>query len=239
MKLSKSIHVLSFLLFTLYCASAKASFLYLEQQRACCVPVPKWYVGVGGGLVMLDDAKYTHPGFTVASVDTQTFDPGYNINGMIGYRIYPRLRAELEVSGRITTVSEDPGAAVIGPGQGDAETKSIAVMANGYFDFTNKTRITPYVGGGLGIARVESSRLYTNNLTSISSDTLEGTVPAYQFMAGVSYKMGSAMNPIEIFLGYRYFVTDDIEGSPKNGPPGKISFPYEAQSAEGGVRFLF
>ena len=68
-----------------------------DIRRACCRPVPKWYVGLGGGVSFMPDYSLdaTTPN-TVFTTSTE-LDPGFSIMGQLGYKIYPGIRTELEL----------------------------------------------------------------------------------------------------------------------------------------------
>jgi opacity protein-like surface antigen len=210
----------------------------LAEIKTCCRELPQWYMGLSGQAVFLDDAdiKHSNPAYTS---DLLIFDPGYGLSGQIGYRLFPKIRTELEFVYRTNEIGEAPGSAIIGSGK--AEQTSIAAMLNAYYDFANQTRLTPYIGAGVGVAQVSNDRFYIDGITGERTDTLEAFTLAYQLMAGVSYEIDSGMStPIEFVLGYRYFTGADVEDeSTLSSFPSDLSFPNDSHNAELGVRMFF
>lgn len=87
---------------------------------------------------------------------------------------------------------------------GNSNTKSQAVMLNGYFDFNTGTAFTPYVGAGIGYARLKNTSTVEARLgdlsETISSSKSKGNF-AWQVGAGVSYAVNSN---VDIDLAYRF-----------------------------------
>lgn len=93
----------------------------------------------------------------------------------------------------------------------------LAFMANGYYDFVNRSAFTPFVGAGFGVAKIEydiSSLFMYYYMFKFDDDynalhldkSGDGNVLAFQLSAGVGY----AFNDRWTFdLKYRYFATDD------------------------------
>ena len=215
---------------TLVSSAAQA---YVEG--VCCRPQPRWYLGLGASLVKLDDVQFDHPTFTVpGGVDEQQLGFGFAFNGQIGYRITRGFRTELELSYRSSDVDEDPGATAIGTGTRRQPVTAKALMANGYYDFINATNYTPYIGAGIGAAQITTGRLYS--VASTNSAELEGTAMAYQFMTGIGYRMNSEYKPVDLYMGYRYFATEDIEDNVSLPPNDAVTFPYRSHSIEVGAR---
>ena len=76
-------------------------------------------------------------------------------------------------------------------------------MANGYFDVENETPFTPYIGGGIGVAMLETSAVSAGGIDMGSDDE---TVFAYQAIAGVAYTFGFVWM---LQMEYRFFGTED------------------------------
>lgn len=105
---------------------------------------------------------------------------------------------------------------------------SLAVLFNLYHDFKNASRFTPFVTGGIGVARIEMSSIRdTDRDFVISGDS--DTVFAYQVGAGVGYE---AYDNIFFDLKYRYYSMHD----PKfNG----VEFDYRSHNFYLGLRVPF
>ena len=194
----------------------------------------EWYVGVGAGAVILEDPKtdFTFSNITRGCIgdsinciagagpvvplgDPQArlhTDVGFGVNLSAGYAglFIPQIRVEGELAYRnnhVNKITESPAvfpcfsAGCTGTGHID----SFALMANGYYDFLNSSAFTPYVGVGVGAARLSLNDVgFTTpfNFTASASDWQF----AYQGIAGVRY----AFNPTwSLNLDYRYFATLD------------------------------
>lgn len=81
-----------------------------------------------------------------------------------------------------------------------SQIKSQFIMANAYFDFNTGTEWTPYVGAGLGWARVkaENSLHYENETDSISKSSNNF---AWNLTAGIAYEVNTNFT---IDASYRY-----------------------------------
>ena len=123
---------------------------------------------------------------------------------------------------------------VIGP-----EAGSTALMANGYYDYSVTPRWRLFAGAGLGLARLPGeggevpagaagldAPLYQDDEAHI----------AYQGMLGLSYQPD---DPVEIFLGYRFFAAENLglSSSPDDGSDDAEG--YSAHSGLIGFRYNF
>lgn len=108
-----------------------------------------------------------------------------------------------------------------------------SLMANAWYDFDLGLPVTPYVGGGLGLAQVkisgdlDSSRLWEKN----------DSVFAWQVGAGASMPISDSA---KLFVDYRYFAADDahLKLAPGyNG--GSVKADFNSHSLLVGVRFNF
>lgn len=115
-----------------------------------------------------------------------------------------------------------------------------ALMANGYVDFGNWAGITPYVGGGIGAARIVTSR---HDSFNPGSKTPNGTFAAgdrWSFaasaMAGASYDLGSGF---QIDAGYRYLWIDGAETGTSSAVKGRVEFKdLDSHQVRIGVRYF-
>ncbi|WP_223923057.1 outer membrane protein [Geobacter sp. AOG2] len=163
------------------------------------------YVSVGAGVFVVPDSEvHDSSGSYQLSYDT-----GYSVSGAVGYAFDNNLRTELEVAYR----HADTNALKMG---GDSvhylsDITSVSVLTNLFYDVKLPHGVTPYLGGGLGVAFMDTKQdnLYivdnrnTSNLNAGTSDT----VLAYQLGCGIAY----AVTPrISLDAGYRYFATDDV-----------------------------
>ena len=81
-----------------------------------------------------------------------------------------------------------------------ARTKTNSLFLNGYFDIPTKTAFTPYVGAGLGLARVKMVAK-TVSEEGLDKFKMSRTKVAYQLGAGVGYELTKNWT---LDAGYRY-----------------------------------
>ena len=81
------------------------------------------------------------------------------------------------------------------------DVTALSMMGNGYYDFNNRSRFSPFVGAGLGFANVEY------DLDSMDHKD-DDNVVAYQLILGVGF---AATEKFSVDLQYRYFATADPE----------------------------
>lgn len=103
----------------------------------------------------------------------------------------------------------------------DAEVETSAVMANGYFDISTETAITPYFLVGIGRSLIDI------DWDDDGSDN--DNVFAYQFGGGIGYSMA---DNVILDLKYKYFATEDFETS-------DIKARFNTHQLQFGVRYLF
>jgi outer membrane autotransporter protein len=138
--------------------------------------------------------------------DRVTFDPGVYVGGTGGYD-FGFLRLEGELSYRhanLDTVTDSTGSRFRNV---DGNLGAFATMFNAFFDMHNASRVTPYVGGGIGFATLHLSD--TNGVDNTGKlrlyDDSSDTVFAYQVGAGIDIALNRRYS---LDVGYRYFITD-------------------------------
>lgn len=138
---------------------------------------------------------------------------GYVAGGAIGKRVARNLRAEIEYAFRSLT----PDTIIFnGVNQGNVSgiQNSHAAMFNFTYDLVfGRGNIVPYIGGGVGVASVDSRIAYGTGVASLDGD--DSSV-AYQWLAGISFR---ARPNMEMFLEYRFFEIDDPKLNRFGGPP--------------------
>ena len=83
-------------------------------------------------------------------------------------------------------------------------TKAEFLLVNGWYDFGTGTVITPYVGGGAGVAKVSTLALDDCTCGTKTVFGAETTyTPAAQLGAGIKVRLA---DPVSLDLGYRYKV---------------------------------
>ncbi|HVT24011.1 MAG TPA: outer membrane beta-barrel protein [Rhizomicrobium sp.] len=211
-------------------------------------------------------AYYT--GQSTQSVDT-AFKTGFVLGGNAGIEWGSGLRTELELAFRqnssknharlrthyryqfFTYIStgEGGGYTTITTAQGGQDNRVPAnlkmrawsLMANAWYDFDLGLPVTPYVGGGLGMAMVKISgdlgRYDGSTLSILRLHEKNDTVFAWQVGAGVSIPISDNM---KLFADYRYFAANDAHLKIEPGfHGGSIDADFNSHNLMVGVRFNF
>lgn len=192
------------------------------------------------------------------SVDT-SFKTGFVLGGNAGIEWGNGLRTELELAfrqnnskshARVRTTYKIGYSTTSGEGgapyrvtstlssrdsvvPSNIRLRAWSLLANAWYDFDLGLPITPYVGGGLGMAMVKISgdldgaRLYEKN----------DTVFAWQVGAGASLPISDTM---KLFADYRYFSASDAHLKLEPGyHGGNIDADFNSHTVMLGVRFNF
>ena len=176
------------------------------------------YIGGNIGLVFLDDSDVVDPGPPVDDM-VVTADNGFSIGGFMGYAFENGYRVEGELVYQRNNYDEVKGS-IKDDGTLDGDISSATVLANGYYDFKNKSRVTPYIGGGLGFAVIDEDGALVDD---------HDYVFVYQFTAGVGFEITES---ITLDLKYRYVMTEDLDMD-------NMSIGYSSDILYTGVRFTF
>jgi outer membrane protein OmpA-like peptidoglycan-associated protein len=178
-------------------AAAMAQEFLTDGKDADTVNVPGPYIGLGAGLNVMNNEHYSGVPYN-NGVDYQ--------RGMVGlftggYKFGYGFRAELEGGYRANDAHNSFGTS--GHGTPDATT----VMINGLYDFDTGGAITPYLGGGIGLAYVDRTRTGSPfpGGTEVSGAVTDW---AYQLIGGVSYALNRNM---KADLSYHYLSSFDPE----------------------------
>ena len=138
------------------------------------------------------------------------FDDGFNVGLTAGVALPSGLRPEVGLRYR----ENDYETLLLQRGFGDANGEVVpadgrftsgSLMGNLWFDFLKHRVVAPYVGVGIGVARVDIDNLGVGGQSSVDD---HDTVFAYQGGAGLSFAVSELM---KLSLDYRYFATDDPE----------------------------
>lgn len=139
--------------------------------------------------------------------ETVSFDPGI-YTGVTGGYDFGYVRLEGEISYKHSGMSEiKDNTGVNSYRNVDGDVGVLATMFNAFFDLHNDSPVTPYFGGGIGVATIYISDSYATAGTTrqhlYSKD--DDSVFAYQVGAGAEI----ALRPrYSLDIGYRYFSAD-------------------------------
>ena len=140
------------------------------------------------------------------------------------------VRAELE--GTLNRSAEDKE--VDGDETTKVKTDVKALMLNGYYDIPTGTAFTPYVGAGVGVARLKTT-VKDQDDEGAFKDKLSATNLAYQLGAGVAYELTENW---ALDLGYRYADYGSYKKA-FDGDDYKSKFSVQSHNVYFGARYTF
>ncbi|MBI3453794.1 MAG: OmpA family protein [Rhodospirillales bacterium] len=204
-----------------YGLAVAALVLALGSGAAMAQNTSGVYVGAAGGVNLLRDADVK--GGAVNS--KAEFNAGGAVLGTVGYGFGNGLRLEGELGYRSNGIDKAGGAS------GSGSMRAFSAMGNVLYDIDTSSPFTPYIGVGLGGARVKMSDGRTFSGTTINDSD---TVFAYQGIAGVAY---SVAPNIKLGLDYRYFATQDPKFTTNTGIG--VESEYRSHTIMIGFRYEF
>lgn len=169
--------------------------------------------------------------------DRVSFDPGIYVGGTGGYD-FGFLRLEGELSYRhanMDTITESTGNRFRSV---DGNLGVFAGMFNLFLDMHNPSRVTPYLGGGIGFAAMHLSDTTGFDVGAGKRSLLYGdsndTVFASQVGAGMDIAIN---NRFSLDVGYRYFITEKAKFDSDFATTSELRF--ESHNAMVGFKVKF
>ena len=205
-------------------AGALALCLAVPAAAQAAEPGNGWYVSGNVSAAIAAGAweVKTKNDYGETKKNDYTYDTGYGLDAAVGYA-FGNIRLEGEVSwsqlGADDVKFKGSNLQVDGDWRGDVS--ALGLMANGWYDIATGTRWVPYVGGGLGAARVEFGSGLKGTITNPANNSVlsfdgsinraDAWVFAYQVGAGIGYRIDDRA---VVQFGYRFFGTSktDIHG---------------------------
>lgn len=182
------------------------------------------YVGGNVGAHQPQSSDVSRAGGNGGGVDLKS---GFAGAAAVGYAFGNGLRAEVELAHRASKAKSGAlGQAASG------KLDATSVMVNGLYDIATGTDFVPYLGAGLGAARLRA-----DNFGALPGGVTVGgndTVFAYQGIAGVDYHVDAN---VAIGASYRYFATQKANIGTSAGDTAKI--PYRDHAVLLGIRWNF
>lgn len=235
--------------------SAPAPVADLPPELATVGSTSGWYIRGDIGYANLDHkgVNFLQGQFFTGQFSQAEFDETFSLQGGIGYQItdYFRVDGTIKYFGSTDFYGDSaPGDAVPCNGfpgstcdfQDNAELEALTLfMANAYVDLGTVNGFTPYIGAGIGAARVEYGDLFNNQTCDPAApagcsdnDSIHGgestTRFAYALHAGASFDVSCRT---KIDAGYSY---THIEGGKQFGTgigtPGSLA-PGSAVGGDG------
>lgn len=152
------------------------------------------------------------------------FDHDWSEHLGVGYAFKNGFRAEGELSHRFNDFQDF-----------DGNARAWAVMANVFYDFNRGGRVQPYLGLGVGGARI-----HTRGAVGPVSFSDDDTVVAYQAMIGAAITLTPQL---DLDVGYRYFKAPDANFNGVVDFEGPEPFSFDAdyvhQAVTVGLRYQF
>jgi opacity protein-like surface antigen len=214
---------------------------------------------IGTGWYLRGDigwAKATAPSFDMGANRFSSVgrDGSFIYGGGFGYKFNEWLRADLTVD-QIASYGMKRGIGSVGcfgidtcsVGRG-FDGSVIPILANAYLDLGNWGGFTPYVGGGIGAARMRASGTFTytdptlaTTVTTMADSGVKWS-PAFAAMAGLAVDLGSG---IQLDAGYRYLWLSNgstgvlTQGNALGVVPGTVEFKNSGfHQARVGLRYF-
>jgi OmpA-OmpF porin, OOP family len=175
-----------------------------------------WYGRVDGGYSLDGEAQVA---------GAQTFESDTTQSLGMGYAFDNGFRFEGEIGHRFNALEQQAG--------DDGDIHAWTGMLNAYYDFNRDGGIEPYVGFGVGTARIDANAFEAVGPQVVNDDT---DALAYQGIVGVAFGLG---DNLDIDVGYRYLVAPDIGFNGTNPAPTKYTGDYQHQAVTVGLRYQF
>jgi outer membrane protein OmpA-like peptidoglycan-associated protein/opacity protein-like surface antigen len=176
-----------------------------------------WYIEADAGAMIVEDSSFDIG--TTANAMTVDHQYGYDMGGIIGYD-FGGFRLEAEASFREAdpdnlTSTVRIGAATVatgfGPGLGSynyvaGDVNALSFMVNGMLDFGEDDGLQGFIGGGVGVARVDHQYSINSIGPGVIDDSDTGF--AWQAIAGVRAPISDSW---DVGLKYRFFNVDNVD----------------------------
>jgi opacity protein-like surface antigen len=185
--------------------------------------------------------RWNGGGPSAANVKSERYSSSYDGTVGFGYK-YQWFRADLIYDRAGPTRVRATTTVATGQPQYSAKIDTQTVLVNGYVDFGTWGGFTPYVGGGVGAARLKSVNYVDTSDPSPAANGVTGQGMHQNFawaaMAGVAYQV--APNLL-IDVGYRYISLGNVPSSDGAGTrTNAVVFKGQhTNEARIGVRYMF
>ncbi len=199
---------------------------YAVAALMLCLPAFAFaqpYIAAQGGITFLQDADISASG--TPTIET-TYDAGYNLGFKVGNTFGAfRLEGQFQYASNDLDQFEAYGLGL----DAEGDVSSTSLLVNGIYVFLPEQRLRPYVGAGIGVARVSINDAEVLGVT-IADDS--DSVFAYQFMVGMEYDVGPRT---ALYAGYHYLATEDPQFQAEGG--GSFDAEYASSNLLVGLRY--
>ncbi len=179
------------------------------------------YIAGGAGLSVPRDLDLDGGGIDT-SVD---LDTGPAALFSLGYGVMENFRGEIELGFRTNDADSVGGASA----SGNADAWSL--MFNGLYDFDTGSKFTPYIGLGVGGARVSADGIFPVSGTRVDDSDIG---LAFQGIVGAAYELSDSWSAT---ADYRYLSAPDLDFGADNGT--SLDSSYDNHSFMIGLRYSF
>lgn len=162
-----------------------------------------FYATVLGGGALVDDLAYD----SSKDISGETYlDNGYHAAAMLGYA----FGNGWSVEGELGYIHADQNGGTYGPYEVPVTgTGTVAYgLVNAWYGFDLGNGITPFIGGGVGVANLTLDSVYTGDLFEASTFKDSATTYAAQIGGGVTLQLTDA---VSLVGRYSYFKTGDVD----------------------------
>lgn len=162
-----------------------------------------FYAAVLGGGALVDDLAYD----SSKDISGETYlDNGYHAAATLGYAFGNGWSLE----GELGYIHADQNGGTYGPYEVPVTgTGTVAYgLVNAWYGFELGNGITPFIGGGVGVASLTLDSVYTGDLFAASTFKDSATTYAAQVGGGVALRLTDAMSVVG---RYSYFKTGDVD----------------------------
>ena len=187
----------------------------------------QWYIQGDSGVMLVEDQDFDVNGVEDNAV--ANYDRGYDFGAAVGYD-FGSIRIEAEASyreGELDSVTaggqglannpidRPPGITTFnGFREAAGDANALSFMLNGMADFGDDDGLQGFVGGGVGVARVDLDGRVNANGPGVWDDSDTGF--AWQVFAGIRTPLSDSW---DVGLKYRYFNASDVNLNDPLGRP--------------------
>ena len=218
--------------------------LYIEEAPEY-VPVE-----IGSGWYLRGDVSYNFdkPLRTLSWTGIEVVDPTYRdghsmLMGSVGFGYHFSDYFRGEVSGGFVASSDqllNYGDDTVSLTETSTDNEIWTAMVSGYVDLGTYVGITPYLGGGIGLAYNKARESFERDFADPLVDDIDisrtrnHTTWAYTLNAGASYQVTDNMS---VDLGYQYFSAPDLEFTELSAGSPTVSKGMDIHQVKVGLRY--
>jgi len=206
-----------------------ATLAILSALSGAALSAPGPYVSGSLGLALPTDSEISASGHYSADF---SYDAGLTLSAGLGYQLANGLRFEGSLALQKNDFDQIKGYGAAANVNGDM--RSTAFLASAFYDIPTGSKFSPFIGGGLGLAKVKINDAYVEGDQAVLNTN--DMVFAYHLTAGVSYAVSPQLN---LDAGYRYFATEDLSFSSDGTVNKDIEISNASHNLFAGVRYSF